>query len=281
MTRPPVALTIAGSDSGGCAGIQADLRTFAAHGVHGTSVITALTAQNTTGVTAAAPAGPELLEAQLDAVLADFDVAAVKTGMLADPPTLHTVGAAARAGRLPRLVIDPVLVTTAGDALFKGDPGAYLDAFGDAPALLTPNIPEAEALTGTAVGGIESIEDMRRAARALAENGPCPVLVKGGHLDGESAVDVLYDGQGFTEYAAPRIDTVNTHGTGCTYSAAIAAGLARGLDLHEAIGEAKTYLTGALAASATWSLGKGPGPVDHLWWLDHRDRPERTTTVTR
>lgn len=278
MKQPPVALTIAGSDSGGCAGVQADLRTFAAHGVHGTSVITALTAQNTTGVTAAAPAGPDLLEAQLDAVLADFDVAAVKTGMLADPSTLLAVGGAARAGRLPRLVVDPVLVTTAGDTLFEGDPGAYLDAFGDAPALLTPNIPEAEALTGAAIGDLAG---MRRAARALAEVGPCPVLVKGGHLDGESAVDVLYDGEGFTEYASPRVATDNTHGTGCTYSAAIAARLALGLDLHEAIGEAKTYLTGALAASATWRLGKGPGPADHLWWLDHRDHHrQRTRSAT-
>ena len=266
--QPPIALTIAGSDSGGCAGIQADLRTFAAHGVHGTSVITALTAQNTLGVTAAEPAGVDMLEAQLDAVLADFNVAAVKTGMLADLPSLVIVGHAARAGRLPNLVIDPVLVTTTGDSLFTGDPGAYLDAFGDAPALLTPNVPEAEALTGSLV---RDLDGMREAARALASAGPCPVLVTGGHLDGDTAVDVLYDGSDFTEYDAPRIDTNNTHGTGCTFSAAIAANLARGLDLFDAISEAKKYLTGALAASAAWRIGRGPGPADHLWWLDHQD----------
>ncbi|GAB3999628.1 hypothetical protein GCM10029992_28980 [Glycomyces albus] len=174
--QPPVALTIAGSDSGGCAGIQADLRTFAAHGVHGTSVVTALTAQNTLGVAAAEPVGLAMLEAQLESVLADFDVAAVKTGMLADLHTLVVVGGAARAGRLRNLVIDPVLVTTAGDSLFDGDPGAYLDAFGDAPALLTPNIPEAEALTG---GRIGDLDGMREAARSLASIGPCPVLVTG------------------------------------------------------------------------------------------------------
>ncbi|GAB3644863.1 bifunctional hydroxymethylpyrimidine kinase/phosphomethylpyrimidine kinase [Glycomyces tarimensis] len=247
--------------------------------MHGTSVITAITAQNTLGVTAitaqntlgvtaAAPVGTEMLEAQLDAVLADFEVAAVKTGMLADLPTLVIVGAAARAGRLPNLVIDPVLVTTTGDGLFTGDPGAYLDAFGDAPALLTPNVPEAETLTEST---IRDLDDAREAARTLAESGPCPVLVTGGHLDGDTSVDVLYDGSDFTEYAAPRIDTNNTHGTGCTFSAAIAANLARGLDLFDAIGEAKKYLTGALAASATWRLGRGPGPADHLWWLDHQD----------
>ncbi|WP_199036134.1 bifunctional hydroxymethylpyrimidine kinase/phosphomethylpyrimidine kinase [Glycomyces salinus] len=272
--RPPVALTIAGSDSGGCAGIQADLRTFAAHRVHGTSVITALTAQNTLGVAAAEPAGLDMLEAQLESVLSDFDVAAVKTGMLADLHTLVVVGGAARAGRLPNLVIDPVLVTTTGDSLFTGDPGAYLDAFGDAPALLTPNIPEAEVLTG---GRIGDLDGMREAARSLASIGPCPVLVTGGHLDGDTAVDVLYDGSDFTEYEAPRVDTNNTHGTGCTFSAAIAAGLARGVGLLDAIGEAKEYLTGALAASADWRLGKGPGPADHLWWLDRKDRRERST----
>lgn len=272
--RPPVALTIAGSDSGGCAGIQADLRTFAAHRVHGTSVITALTAQNTLGVAAAEPVGLDMLEAQLESVLSDFDIAAVKTGMLADLHTLVVVGGAARAGRLPNLVIDPVLVTTTGDSLFTGDPGAYLDAFGDAPALLTPNIPEAETLTGGRIGDLDGI---REAARSLASVGPCPVLVTGGHLDGDTAVDVLYDGGGFTEYEAPRVDTNNTHGTGCTFSAAIAAGLARGVDLLDAIGEAKEYLTGALAASADWRLGKGPGPADHLWWLDRKDRRERST----
>lgn len=275
--QPPVALTIAGSDSGGCAGIQADLRTFAAHRVHGASVITALTAQNTRGVAAAEPAGLDMLEAQLESVLADFDVAAVKTGMLADLHTLVVVGGAARAGRLPNLVIDPVMVTTSGDSLFDGDPGAYLDAFGDAPALLTPNIPEAEALTG---GSIGDLDDVREAARSLASIGPCPVLVTGGHLDGDTAVDVLYDGRDFTEYEAPRVDTDNTHGTGCTFSAAIAANLARGLDLTDAVGEAKKYLTGALAASANWRLGKGPGPVDHLWWLDHRDH-HGWSTITR
>lgn len=266
--QPPTALTIAGSDSGGCAGIQADLRTFSAHRVHGASVVTALTAQNTLGVAAAEPAGVDMIEAQLDAVLEDFDVAAVKTGMLADLPTLVVVGHAARAGRLPHLVIDPVLVTTTGDGLFSGDPRAYLDAFGDAPTLLTPNIPEAEALTGTA---ITDMEGMRRAARDLSLMGPCPILVTGGHIEGDAAVDILYDGSDFTEYDAPRIDTANTHGTGCTFSAAIAANLALGLDLFDAIGEAKKYLTGALASSAAWRLGKGPGPADHLWWLDHQD----------
>jgi hydroxymethylpyrimidine/phosphomethylpyrimidine kinase len=261
-----VALTIAGSDSGGGAGVQADLHTFAAHGVHGTSVITAVTAQNTRGVTAAEAIGAGLVRAQLDAVLADFDVAAVKTGMLGGGELLAVVAEYGGADRLPNLVVDPVMVTTTGDTLFAGDPAAYLSDLGPLATVLTPNLIEAQLLLGRAIA---SVDDMREAARALATYGPRAVLVKGGHLGGgktgaePAAIDVLWcDGQ-MLDLAAPRVATRNDHGTGCTLASAIAARIALDHPLAQAVAGAKAYVTEALKAGADWRLGAGPGPVHH------------------
>jgi hydroxymethylpyrimidine/phosphomethylpyrimidine kinase len=280
--QPPVALTIAGSDSGGGAGIQADLHTFAAHHVHGTSVITAITAQNTRGVTAAEAVSVDLVRAQLDAVLGDFSVAAVKTGMLGGDALLGLVARYGETERLPNLVVDPVMVTTTGDSLFAGDPAAYLARLGPLATILTPNLIEARQLLGRE---IDTVEDMREAARALATYGPRAVLVKGGHReegrnetgsagddaarDGEApgvsgtAIDVLWcDGQ-MLDLAAPRVATRNDHGTGCTLAAAIAARLALEHPLPQAVAGAKAYVTEALKAAADWRLGLGPGPVHH------------------
>jgi len=264
--QPPVALTIAGSDSGGGAGIQADLHTLAAHGVHGTSVLTAITAQNTRGVTAAESVSTELVRAQLDAVLLDFPVAAVKTGMLGDGELLALVAEYGRNDRLPNLVVDPVMVTTTGDSLFTGDPAAYLGRLGPLATVLTPNLIEARQLLGRA---IDSIEEMREAARALATYGPRAVLIKGGHANRphggaqDSVIDVLWcDGQ-MLDLAAPRVATRNDHGTGCTLAAAIAARLALEHPLAQAVAGAKAYVTEALKAAADWRLGTGRGPVHH------------------
>jgi len=260
-----VALTIAGSDSGGGAGVQADLHTFAAHGIHGTSVVTALTAQNTLGVTAAHAAPADIVRAQLEAVLTDFDVRAAKTGMLGGEEILGVVAEYGSAGRLPPLVVDPVMITTSGDPLFSGDAAAYLDRLGPIATVLTPNLPEAERLLGRAIAGID---DMREAARALAAHGPRAVMVKGGHAAGggaaaEVVVDVLWCEGRMLDLAAPRVATGNTHGTGCTLAAAIAARLALGHALPQAVGGAKTYVTEALRAASSWRLGAGPGPVHH------------------
>jgi hydroxymethylpyrimidine/phosphomethylpyrimidine kinase len=264
-----VALTIAGSDSGGGAGIQADLLTFAALGVHGTSAVTALTAQNTVGVTGVhvPPAG--FLRAQLDAVLADLPVAAVKTGMLATEEVVRTVGEAAAAGRLPRLVVDPVLVSSTGARLL--DPGAeaaYADALFPHALVVTPNTREAAALLGTPV---HTVAEARDAARRLGEWGPAWVVVKGGHLpwngdDAEDAVDIVHEtatGE-VTELRRPRVTTVNDHGTGCTFAAATAASLARGLAVADALAAAKRFVHEGLVASAGWRLGGGHGPVGKL-----------------
>jgi hydroxymethylpyrimidine/phosphomethylpyrimidine kinase len=264
--QPPVALTIAGSDSGGGAGIQADLHTFAAHRVHGTSVVTAITAQNTRGVTAAEAVSADLVRAQLDAVLGDFPVAAVKTGMLGGAELLKLVAEYGRADRLPNLVVDPVMVTTTGDALFHGDAAAYLGELGPLATVLTPNLIEARQLLGRA---IESVEDMREAARALATYGPRAVLVKGGHLaevasgEAAAAVDVLWCDGHMIDLRMPLVATRNTHGTGCTLASAIAARLALEHPLVQAVGGAKAYVTEALKAAADWRLGTGPGPVHH------------------
>jgi hydroxymethylpyrimidine/phosphomethylpyrimidine kinase len=262
QSQPPIALTIAGSDSGGGAGIQADLHTFAAHGVHGTSALTAITAQNTRGVTAAEPVATDLVRAQLDAVLADFPVAAVKTGMLGGAELLGLVAEYGQADRLPNLVVDPVMVTTTGDSLYAGDPAAYLGGLGPLATVLTPNLIEARQLLSREIG---SVEEMREAARALATYGPRAVLVKGGHLDrdGDAAVDVLWcDGQ-MLDLAAPRVPTRNDHGTGCTLASAIAARLALGHPLPQAVAGAKVYVTEALKAAADWRLGTGRGPLHH------------------
>lgn len=263
---PPVALTIAGSDSGGGAGIQADLLTFASLGVHGTSAVTALTAQNTVGVTGVHVPPVEFLLAQIEAVLDDLAVAATKTGMLATEEVVRAVGGLAAAGRLPQLVVDPVLVSSTGARLL--DPGAeraYRDALFPYALVVTPNTREATALLGTAV---ETVTDAREAARRLGDLGPAWVVVKGGHLadDGGDAVDVVYQtatGE-LSELRLPRVPTRNDHGTGCTFGAATAAGLARGAGVPDALDAAKRFVHTGLASSAHWHLGAGHGPVGKL-----------------
>jgi hydroxymethylpyrimidine/phosphomethylpyrimidine kinase len=260
---PPVALTIAGSDSGGGAGIQADLKAFAANGVFGTTAITALTAQNTVGVTGVHVTPWEFVDAQIDAVLADLPVAAVKTGMLATAQIVELVARRAAAGDLPRLVVDPVMVASSGDRLLDRDAEtAYLDRLFPHALVVTPNLREASLLVGRDLAGVD---DMTKAASELAGTGARFVLVKGGHLTGD-AVDVLFDGETHHQLRSPRIDTVNVHGTGCTTAATIAAFLARGHTVIDAVRSAKAYIDGAIAGAATWRLGAGHGPVDHFGW---------------
>jgi hydroxymethylpyrimidine/phosphomethylpyrimidine kinase len=254
-----VALTIAGSDSGGGAGIQADLRTFAAHRLHGTSAITAVTAQNSVAVTAWVALAPAMVVAQLEAVATDMPVAATKTGMLATEAIIRAVAEAA--GRLPLgpLVVDPVMISKGGDRLLdEGAQRAYVEALFPLAALVTPNLFEAEALLGRAVPDEAA---MRRAALDLTALGARAVLLKGGRLQGR-ALDVLCDGRGCVDLPAERVETRHTQGTGCTLSAAIAARLALGDPLLEAVRGAKAWLTEALRGAYT--VGRGRGPVDHL-----------------
>ena len=254
-----VALTIAGSDSGGGAGIQADLRTFAAHGLHGTSAITAVTAQNSVAVLDWVALEPRMVVAQIDAVASDMTVAATKTGMLATAAIVSAVAEAIARLRLPFVVVDPVMVAKSGDRLLNADAeAAYRDRLIPLATVLTPNLPEAEALLGRPV---RTLAHMREAARALHALGPRAVVVKGGHLEG-AAVDVFFDGERLEELSAERIATSNTHGTGCTYAAAIASRLALGDALLDAVRAAKEYLTEAIRRS--YAVGRGHGPVDHL-----------------
>ena len=258
-----IALTIAGSDSGGGAGIQADLKTFAAFGVYGTSAITAVTAQNTTGVTAWAAMDAELVEAQIEAVAGDFAVAAVKTGMLATAAIVEAVAATVAALELPNLVVDPVMVAKGGHRLLDDDAVHTVRSELLPRALIvTPNIPEAEVLSGTS---IRSLDDMRRAARDIRRLGPTVVVVKGGHLEGDASIDVVCgEGEEF-ELSGPRVVTRHTHGTGCTFSAAIAAGLALGRTVSEALRDARAYLQGAIEHAPGY--GAGHGPLNHFWRL--------------
>jgi hydroxymethylpyrimidine/phosphomethylpyrimidine kinase len=267
LPTPPVALTIAGTDSGGGAGIAADLRAFSALGTFGTLVVTAVTAQNTVGVQAVAVQSVEIVDAQIASVLADLPVAAVKSGMLANAEIVKVVTAWAERGALPHLVVDPVMVAASGGQLLdEGGQAAYRDLLAQA-ALVTPNAPEAAVLLG---GEVQCEEDLREAARALVALGARAALVKGGHLAGAQSVDVLCAAGEIVEFRAPRIDSVHTHGTGCTLSAAITAGLACGLPLGAAIERAKRYVTAAIAAGASWRLGAGAGPLDHEVWAARR-----------
>lgn len=267
MSRPiPIALTIAGSDSSGGAGIQADLKTFSALGVFGTSVITAITAQNTLGVRAVEDISPGIIAAQIDAVLDDMEVGAAKIGMVS---RVETIGAIA--GRLRhhgvRPVLDPVMVATSGDRLLRADAiEALRQELVPLALLVTPNLPEAALLSDTPVAHDEA--SMIAQGEIILRSGAGAVLVKGGHGTGPESVDILLDGTGVTRLAARRLDTPNTHGTGCTLSAAIAANLARGTSLADAVREAKSYLHGALEAGASVRIGKGRGPVHHFhrWW---------------
>lgn len=260
----PIALTIAGSDSSGGAGIQADLKTFSAFGVYGASVLTALTAQNTRGVQGVEPVRPEFVEAQLASVLDDLDVRAIKTGMLANSAIVSAVATALR--RVPGIpvVVDPVMVATSGDRLLALDAiAAYKAELFPRATLVTPNLPEAAALLGADVAGNE--KEAVAQARAIAAFGSRAVLVKGGHGHGSEAVDIFVSGDAVVRLAAPRIETRHTHGTGCTLSAAIAALLAHGEGLETAVRRAKAYVSAALAAGRDLGVGHGNGPVDHLY----------------
>jgi hydroxymethylpyrimidine/phosphomethylpyrimidine kinase len=260
---PPVALTIAGSDSGGGAGIQADLKTFAANGVFGTTAVTALTAQNTVGVTGVHVPPWEFVDAQITAVLTDLPVAAVKTGMLATVEMVELVARRAEAGELPLLVVDPVMVASSGDRLLDEEAEtAYLERLFPHALVVTPNLREASLLVGRQ---LSDVADMAKAAAQLAMTGARYVLVKGGHLAGD-AIDVLFDGDQVHQLSSPRIDTVNVHGTGCTTAAAITAFLARGETVVEAVKAAKLYTRSAIEGAAGWRLGAGHGPVDHFGW---------------
>lgn len=256
-----VALTIAGSDSGGGAGIQADLRTFAALRVYGTSAITGLTAQNTTAVTRIELASPAMVTAQIDAVLDDFPVVAAKTGMLGNASVIEAVAAAIRSRELKNLVVDPVMIAKSGAALLVPEAVAALVAHVLPLALVvTPNLPEAEALAKRPVDTPERVLD---AAKAIADLGPRFVVVKGGHASGSSVEDVVWDGRELHRFEGARIDTRSTHGTGCTLSAAITAWLARGILPVEAVRRAKTFVEGSLTAARP--LGMGHGPTHHLF----------------
>ena len=255
------ALTIAGSDSGGGAGIQADLKTFAALGVYGASAITAVTAQNTVGVTAVFPLPADLVTAQIEAVASDIVIHATKTGMLATAAIVETVAAAIKELELPLVVVDPVMLAKSGDRLLDDDGVRALCAeLLPLATVVTPNIPEAEALTGRR---IRSSDEAREAARRIHGMGPSAVIVKGGHGAGDEIVDVLFDGERFTEFRAARVQTRSTHGTGCTFASAVAAFLARGHSLADATEQAQSYVVGAVRHGL--AIGKGQGPLDHFW----------------
>lgn len=254
-------LAIAGSDPSGGAGIQADLKTYAALGVYGMASITALTAQNTVGVTGVYQVPPEFVGLQIDTVVEDIRPDAVKMGMLASAEIARVVAARAREHGLRNLVVDPVMVAKSGDALLAEDAvRAVRDELLPLATVLTPNLPEAAALLGRPV---DSIAAMREAARGLHALGAASVLVKGGHLEGETVTDVLFDGGRLHEFAGPRMPTRNTHGTGCTLSSAIAAQLALGEGVVEAVRRAREYLAGALQHA--YDTGKGHGSVNHGW----------------
>jgi hydroxymethylpyrimidine/phosphomethylpyrimidine kinase len=255
----PVALSIAGSDSGAGAGIQADLKTFAAFGIYGVTVITAITAQNTLGVRAVQDVDTGIIAAQLDAVAEDFAIAALKTGMLSSAAIIETVAAGLQRHRLGSLVVDPVMVAKSGDRLLREDAvDAMRRTLLPLASVVTPNIPEAEVLAGRS---IRSREDRVAAARAIMDLGANAVVIKGGHSEDDPIVDLLVDAHGIHEYRAARIVTSSTHGTGCTFSAAITAGLAAGRDLPDAVAGAREYLSRALATAP--GLGHGHGPLNH------------------
>lgn len=269
--RIPVALTIAGSDSGGGAGIQADLKSFSANRCYGASVLTALTAQNTLGVSAIHEVPPQFVTAQIDAVFSDIRVDAVKIGMLANSAVIEAVASGMEKWRPAHIVVDPVMVTTSGDPLIADESVAALTArLFPLASLVTPNLHEAARLTGEAPAASRS--EMVAQGRAILSNGPRGVLVKGGHAFAEEADsgaagradDVLVRSEGETWFTARRVETHNTHGTGCSLSSAIAANLALGMAMEDAISAAKKWLTGALAASDTLDVGAGSGPVHHF-----------------
>ena len=259
-STPPVVLSIAGSDSGGGAGIQADLKTFHAFGCFGTTALTAITAQNTLGVHAVHPVPIATVQAQIRAVAKDLPPAAFKTGMLATAELVKAVADAIREHGLPNFVLDPVMVATSGDRLLDQDAEQTIfEHLLPLAELVTPNLDEAAILVGEAV---EDLDGMHRAARILVERGARAALVKGGHLQTEELVDVLFDGKGFHEWRRPKLDTRSTHGTGCTLSAGIAAGLAHGRPLRSAVEAALDFVHRAMQTAP--GLGRGHGPLNHL-----------------
>jgi hydroxymethylpyrimidine/phosphomethylpyrimidine kinase len=263
----PVALTIAGSDSSGGAGIQADLKTFAACGVYGASVITALTAQNTRGVTGIHDVPPDFITAQIDAVFGDLDVKAVKIGMVARREAIESIVAGLDRWSPKHVVVDPVMVATSGDRLLSPDAiDALRTNLFPRASLITPNLPEAAALLNEAIA--ESEADIERQGRLLLAMGCPAVLIKGGHGHGPESTDILIDSNSVIRLAAPRIATTNTHGTGCSLSSAIAAGLAKGQGLEAAVREAKAYVSAAIAAADRLQVGHGHGPIHHFHAFD-------------
>lgn len=268
-TTIPIALTIAGSDSSGGAGIQADLKTFSAFGVYGASVITALTAQNTQGVDAVHRVPADFIQAQLNAVCSDLDVAAVKIGMTGTADAVRAIAEALPEATESPVVLDPVMVAESGASLLEEDAvSALREKLFPLADLVTPNLPEAAKLLGTPVARDEM--EIRAQARSLHEMGPRAVLVKGGHGEGSEAVDILFDGTRYLRLVMPRVDTINAHGTGCTLSSAITACLAHGVAQRDAVFRAKAYITDALKHADALQVGQGPGPVHHfhaLWRL--------------
>ncbi len=262
-----IAVTIAGSDSSGGAGIQADLKTFSALGVYGASVITALTAQNTRGVSGIHDVPPAFITAQIDAVFSDLKVGAVKIGMLSQPAAIKAVAAGLKRHEVKNIVLDPVMVAASGDRLLAPEAVEVLRrVLIPRATLITPNLPEAAALLDAREATTEP--EMKDQAQQLLELGAKAVLLKGGHAEGAESVDFLVQPTSVARLAADRIATVNTHGTGCTLSSAIAAGLAKGLSLAEAVRVGKAYVTAAIAASGKLHIGHGFGPTHHFhaWW---------------
>jgi hydroxymethylpyrimidine kinase/phosphomethylpyrimidine kinase len=263
---PRTALTIAGSDSGGGAGAQADLKTFAAHGVHGACALTAVTAQNTAEVRGVVALEPSFVRLQVEAVLDDFDVRSTKTGMLANAGVVAEVAALAAEGRLPHLVVDPVLVTSSGHRLLEPDGVAvYLELLLPRATVVTPNLREAAVLGGMSVDALADVGARMEVAEKIRAAGPLWVVVKGGHL-ADSADDVVAGPDGTIVLEGARVAGGNDHGTGCTLSAATAANLALGMSVPDALRAAKSYVTRALAGAASWRLGSGHGPLDHFGW---------------
>ncbi|HXE68565.1 MAG TPA: bifunctional hydroxymethylpyrimidine kinase/phosphomethylpyrimidine kinase [Hyphomicrobiaceae bacterium] len=274
--RTAIALTIAGSDSSGGAGIQADLKTFTALGVYGASVITALTAQNTRGVEGVEAIRPEFVLAQLNSVLSDLDVGAVKTGMLANGAIVTTVARRLRevtgSGRPLPLIVDPVMVATSGDALLEADAiDAIRQELAPLATLLTPNLAEAARLLGAEPADSETAAAAQ--AKALFARLGCPILLKGGHASGSEAVDLYFAGSELVRLSRPRLDTPHSHGSGCVLSAAVAALQARGLGLQAAIAGAKAFVWQGLAAGASLGVGQGRGPVDCLFGIRRTSLP--------
>jgi hydroxymethylpyrimidine/phosphomethylpyrimidine kinase len=262
----PIALSIAGSDSSGGAGIEADLKTFAALGVYGACVITALTAQNTKGVSAIQAVPAEFVTAQIDAVFSDLSVGAVKIGMLANAPVVEAVAAGLDRHRARNVVLDPILAASTGAELLHADAIDALRLLVRKASVFTPNLFEAAALLEVPMARDE--DEMQVQATNLLALGANAVLIKGGHGGGTESVDLLVDGAGSARFAAPRVATRNTHGTGCTLASAIAAGLAKGLSLNDAVRDAKDYVTAAIAAADRLNVGSGRGPLHHFhkWW---------------